>query len=360
MDEYITNINTDDISDEELLNKLKKVEQELSETKSKLDEKTKLCLEQKHQLEDLYIETSDLKEKYNNQKNLLKFYEDKTSNDASTEVETDPEKKDKIKQLEIKIMNLNEKVKDLEESIIKKDNELEVVKHELEEEKEISNKALDLINEKEEEINELKEKIGNPDSKRKLTSEDLNSEEVQTLKEVFLSQQEEIELYKETTEKKLKQYSSENNNLCEEITKLKEKISQIESDNHRLKEKNEMLEKEKKISEEKIEENRENEDIQVNDYINEIQNLQEQLQENERKNKEAIENLKETAKNERTQYEKIISDLKKNNQNLTKDLETKKDELFKRDKEIKLKNAERNSVLNAETDLKLNLVYKVE
>ena len=163
MDEYITNINTDDISDEELLNKLKKVEQELSETKSKLDEKTKLCLEQKHQLEDLYIETSDLKEKYNNQKNLLKFYEDKTSNDASTEVETDPEKKDKIKQLEIKIMNLNEKVKDLEESIIKKDNELEVVKQELEEEKEISNKALDLINEKEEEINELKEKIGNHD-----------------------------------------------------------------------------------------------------------------------------------------------------------------------------------------------------
>ena len=80
------------------------------------------------------------------------------------------------------------------------------------------------------------------------------------------------------------------------------------------------------------------------------------MQENERKNKEAIENLKETAKNERTQYEKIISDLKKNNQNLTKDLETKKDELFKRDKEIKLKNAERNSVLNAETDLKLNLV----
>ena len=50
MDEYITNINTDDIGDEELLNKLKKVEAELSETKSKLDEKSKLCLDQKHQL----------------------------------------------------------------------------------------------------------------------------------------------------------------------------------------------------------------------------------------------------------------------------------------------------------------------
>ena len=93
MEEYITNINTDDIGDEELLNKLKKVETELSETKTQLDEKTKLCLEQKHQLEDLFIETKDLKEKYANQTNLLKFYEDKASNEANAETETDPEKK---------------------------------------------------------------------------------------------------------------------------------------------------------------------------------------------------------------------------------------------------------------------------
>ena len=78
-DDYISNINTDDIGEDKLLEKLKKMEAELSETKSKLDEKSKLCLDQKHQLEDLFIETKDLKEKYNNQQKLIKFYEDKSN-----------------------------------------------------------------------------------------------------------------------------------------------------------------------------------------------------------------------------------------------------------------------------------------
>ena len=61
-----------------------------------------------------------------------------------------------------------------------------------------------MINEKEEEIKDIKEKYensGDPEWKNKKT-DDLNSEEVQALKEVFLSQQEEYELYRETTEKK--------------------------------------------------------------------------------------------------------------------------------------------------------------
>ena len=205
MDEYISNINTDDIGEDELLNKLKKVQAELAETKSNLDEKTKLYLDQKHQYEDLLIETKDLKEKYNNQENLLKFYEEKVSSHEkeSSQAETDPEKKDKIKQLEIKIMNLNEKIKELEELKIKEDNELEVVKQELEEEKEITGKAIEEINEKDEEINQLKEKLENDkDTLKKKNSSELNPEEVQTLQEVFLAQQEEFELYKETTEKK--------------------------------------------------------------------------------------------------------------------------------------------------------------
>ena len=90
--EYITNINIDDIGEDALLEKIKNVEAELSETKSKLNEKTKLYLDQKHQLEDLFIETKDLKEKYNNQQKLLKFYEDK-SNESSSGTEIDPEKK---------------------------------------------------------------------------------------------------------------------------------------------------------------------------------------------------------------------------------------------------------------------------
>ena len=319
MDEYITNINTDDIGDEELLNKLKKAEAELSETKSKLDEKTKLCLEQKHQLEDLFIETKDLKEKYNNQTNLLKFYEEKSSAEAASEIETDPEKKDKIKQLEIKIMNLNDKIKELEESIIKKDNELDVVKQELEEEKEIGNKALDLINEKEEEIRELKEKMekGEPEIKRKIsdTQAELSPEEVQTLKEVFLSQQEEFELYKETTQKKLNAYTDDNKDLCNQIKDLKDKISDMEVDNSRLKDKVETLEKEKNMNEKVLEEKKETEDIQASDYITEIQSLNEQLEESKKKIKEITDKQKEEIKNERAEYEKIINELTKTNQN---------------------------------------------
>ena len=154
-DEYISNLNTDD---NELLQKYQKLEEELTKTKAQLDEKNKLCLNQKHQIEDLSIETKNLEDKYNNQQNLLKFYEEKAKKEGEEEVETDPEKKDKIKKLEIEIMKLNEKIKELEETVIRKDNEIEVVKQELEEEKEISTKAAEMIAEKDEEIEELKKK----------------------------------------------------------------------------------------------------------------------------------------------------------------------------------------------------------
>ena len=111
----------------------------------------------------------------------------------------------------------------------------------------------------------------------------MNPEEVQTLQEVFLAQQEEFELYKETTEKKIKAYVSDNNNLSNEIKELKEKINQIESENLKLKEKSENLENEKVISEAKIEENKVLEDNKENDYISEIQTLQSQLEETQKK-----------------------------------------------------------------------------
>lgn len=174
-DEYITNINTDDLGETEN-ELLKEKHKELQEVKAKLEEKEKLCLEQKHQLEDLLIENKDLKEKYNNQQNLIKFYEDKAKNEVvNTEDENDPEKKDKIKKLGIEIMNLNDKIKELEESIIAKDNELEVVKQELEEEKDMNGKALDMINDYENEIKELKEKLGsNPPIAKKLVWMEVN------------------------------------------------------------------------------------------------------------------------------------------------------------------------------------------
>ena len=101
----------DDLDDNELPNKLKKAQDELIKMKAELDEKNKLCLTQKHTIEDLNIEKKDLEEKFNNQKKLLDFYDEKAKKEE--EDEKDPEKRDKIKQLEMKIMNLNDKIKDL-------------------------------------------------------------------------------------------------------------------------------------------------------------------------------------------------------------------------------------------------------
>ena len=41
MDEYLTNLNTSDLDDTELLNKLKQKEEELNKIKKELDEKSK-------------------------------------------------------------------------------------------------------------------------------------------------------------------------------------------------------------------------------------------------------------------------------------------------------------------------------
>ena len=56
-DEYVTNMNTNDILDEnETIVKLRKVETELTQAKNILDKKNKLYLEQKHKIEDFIIE----------------------------------------------------------------------------------------------------------------------------------------------------------------------------------------------------------------------------------------------------------------------------------------------------------------
>ena len=83
----------------------------------------------------------------------------------------------------------------------------------------------------------------------------------------------------------MKAYANESSTQINEIKELKDKIAQIEKENSRLKEKNENLEKEKIISEEKLEENIEKEDNKVNDYMTEIRNLQNELYETQRKKK---------------------------------------------------------------------------
>ena len=105
--EYLSNINTDDISDEELLKKLKKLETELSEVKTELDKKSKLCLEQEHKIDDLTLEKNNLTEEKNNLQELVNFYEE----DSGKPEKTDNKDNDKIKELEIKIINLKIKAK---------------------------------------------------------------------------------------------------------------------------------------------------------------------------------------------------------------------------------------------------------
>ena len=104
--EYITNNDTDELTDEETLKKLKKVEEELSKVKSELDEKSKLCLEQKHKIDELTGEYNNLKSEKDNLQDLVHFYEEVEKPD-----ETDPKEKEKIKELEIKIINLEDKKK---------------------------------------------------------------------------------------------------------------------------------------------------------------------------------------------------------------------------------------------------------
>ena len=124
-EEYITNINTEDLGDEEVLEKLKKAEAELTKVKSELDEKSKLCLDQKHKLDELSSEKENLKTENKNLQDLLAFYEEAGEKPG----ESDPKDKEKIKELEIKIMNLEEKIKGYDDKIKEYDEKI-IIKEE--------------------------------------------------------------------------------------------------------------------------------------------------------------------------------------------------------------------------------------
>ena len=329
-DEYISNMNSNDIIDEnETLQKLKKTEAELVENKNILEEKNKLCLTQKHQIEEYIIEVNNLNDKIKNQENLIKFYQDKSEQEEN-ETETDPEKKDKIKQLEIKNFKLSETIKELEENKIKLENDYDVLEQELEEEKAINQKALEYITEKDDEIEELKKKLEN----KKTEGIELSEEEIQALKEEFVNQQEEYEQYKEETTKKIQLYIEENNSLLNETTDLKDKISSMEMDISRLKEIKERLENEKRISEKLLEENNLKEDNKINELILEIQNLHNQLEETQSKNTEILSQQREASKYEREEFEKIIKELKEQNKELEINISSLKEDLTQKESEL--------------------------
>ena len=108
--EYITNNDTDDLGEDEILTKLKKAEEELSAVKAQLDEKNKLCLDQTHKIEEMTLENKNLKDENTNLQNLLQFYEDNEEKPNQPN-ESESKDKEKIKELEIQIMNLEETIK---------------------------------------------------------------------------------------------------------------------------------------------------------------------------------------------------------------------------------------------------------
>lgn len=110
----------------------------------------------------------------------------------------------------------------------------------------------------------------------------------------------------------------------------------MESDLSLKNDKIETLENEKRISEEKLLEKKQSEDIKIKDFYSEIHSLETQLEESKQKNKEISEKQSEDSKIEREGYQKVIKDLKSenfelNNENkeLKKNLEEKESELKK-------------------------------
>lgn len=154
---------------------------------------------------------------------------------------------------------------------------------------------------------------------------------------MFLSQQDEYEAYKKSSEEKIKNYSNDIDKLFAETKELKEKNAKLESDLSLKNDKIETLENEKRISEEKLLEKKQSEDIKIKDFYSEIHSLETQLEESKQKNKEISEKQSEDSKIEREGYQKVIKDLKSenfelNNENkeLKKNLEEKESELKKK------------------------------
>ena len=376
-DEFSEDITIDNSNGDELLNKIKTMENELRE-------KTRLYLEQKHQYEDLYIEVNNLKEKNKNQEKLLKFYEEKVSKNYSIEKENNQKQKNKIKKLEEKIVNLNTKIKGMEGLMIKKNNELVILKQDLKQEKEISNKSLDLINEKDEEIKDLKEKYEDNRytiiKKEHEIKKDLNlavsdKNEIKELKNELYSQQKQIELFKKNSEEKIIAYANDNYRLCNEIKELKDIVFERELENKKLKEKNDIFEiekiieinyfkennfteinilKHKKENHEKIEENNENENVKliIDEYIAKINDL---IKRNKYLEKELTYIKLNNRGNETNNANNAETDSKinldniysLNNDNELKDLKNK---LIQKDEEIKKVIEEKDKTINELTN----------
>lgn len=364
-DDYITNMATaDDILDDDLLKKAVGLQEELESTKQSLQEKSKICLEQKHKIEDMIIEIKNLKETNKNQANLIQFYEN----------EEDLKNKDsipdeKVKLLEKTIESLNKRINDLEETIISKNNELEIAKADLDEQEKISEKMLNMITEKEMETTDLKEKLKNMEENLKnnekinindkdnnnsksdvsndnidksndnININDMNNNE---LKELFLQQQDEMEELKAVYEKQIQKLTDESKILNEQMCTFKTKNMENENEIIKLNEQIFQLENEKNLHEEEYAKKEEKDRQNKQDYLQEIENLQAQLRDSKNVFMEKSQNQMKAVKLERGEFERIISDLKKENEELNNNLIIERQESQRKIKQLTEKNEQNN------------------
>ena len=167
---------------------------------------------------------------------------------------------------------------------------------------------------------------------RKMSESELTPEEIKEMKNMLI----ELEEFKRNAEENLKKYSDDCNKLLAEVHELKEKNTKLESEVTLKNDKIETLENDKKLAEQKLIEKRQSEDLKINDFYNEIRNLESQLEESKLKNKEE----KKEEKKEQKKEEDKKGDKKEEKKEEDKKEEDNKEEKKEKEKE---KNEENKS-----------------
>ena len=306
---YMSNMSTDLDLNEDLSEKVTNLEQENELLSLEINAKEKEISEIKRKYDDLMIEFNQLKESNKSQEELLKFYKEhkQSSNNSQDDLEN------KVKDLEIQLLNNLETVEKYEGEIKNYQEEIESYKKQKLEDDTMNEKILNLLTEKEMENNNLKKQIEELSKKTSSNEEGgLNAEDANNLKELYTNLDNEFEQYKQDHESQLTKLNNEIIEYQKNDHELREKIIDLENENNKIKEDYSILENEKNQMEQE-KKNKEFEDQNYRtEFLNEIENLQNQLREvNDSKDKlvESSDQEKKYQLNERRELENQLNDL---------------------------------------------------
>jgi chromosome segregation ATPase len=302
-------MSTDLDLNEDLSEKVTNLEQENELLSLEINAKEKEISEIKRKYDDLMIEFNQLKESNKSQEELLKFYKEhkQSSNNSQDDLEN------KVKDLEIQLLNNLETVEKYEGEIKNYQEEIESYKKQKLEDDTMNEKILNLLTEKEMENNNLKKQIEELSKKTSSNEEGgLNAEDANNLKELYTNLDNEFEQYKQDHESQLTKLNNEIIEYQKNDHELREKIIDLENENNKIKEDYSILENEKNQMEQE-KKNKEFEDQNYRtEFLNEIENLQNQLREvNDSKDKlvESSDQEKKYQLNERRELENQLNDL---------------------------------------------------